>query len=612
MAEPPGAQPALGIDAVEWLATGENTVTVVVTGRWRRRAAWRGRPMLVIEVHGRHRRFRAIAEPPSVAGATPGTWRISFSIPAELAPHLGRQAWLQLGAVVVPLPGVVEAGGLEPEAEVPGAPETESPSFEEDAPAVKPAPAGAAEEHARDRGESVLAAAAELSERIQQLEQERREAERRAHAEHARRLELEEQQADLHPQLAAAQSRIRDLERQLAEARGTRWRANLVNEIAVARGAPAASSSAPEFDHGAAALAREQLDRERLVIAGAEADRAAQLERELRDHMLRAELLYEVIDDLRLLLDQIRGLPAPAEDEAVAVVEPVRLDEALARLREDIPPPEAGPASETGRAPGSDGEPSASDATVSAVDAPSVARPTRKSWLLRALRTLAKDDPAAAGRIVLGLLPAERLAYDEPLAYDLLLSDAGCIQATTVRGSATRVADAILPRDLGQIDFRVTGELETLARLLLAGRLRRRFGRRVASVQGDRKALRALTSLVRTPLGLKELYSAGVRLDPPLAFRLAAVMIDRKATASHRFTIAHRGPAGSWYLKISGTAGPSVSDAPPLGPVATTIVSEPGALVAVLAGEEVPGVVVRGVAEPLELIRDWIQRAQSG
>jgi hypothetical protein len=621
MAEPPGAQPALGIDAVEWLPTGDKTVTVIITGRWRRRASWRGRAMLVIEVQGHHHRFRAIPEPPSVAGATPGTWRMSFSIPAELAPHLGGQAWLRLGAVVVPLPGVVgprapeaepsEPGVAEPKAQPPEILEAKAapPAGEQpETPPEQQEPVRAGEEHARERAENVIAAVSQLSERIQHLESERRAAEQRANEEHARRLELEEQHADLHPQLAAAQSRVHELERQLSEARARPWRAQLSTEIAVARHAPRAVGHGHALDESAADRARAQLELEGEVIASAEADQSAALERELRDQALRAERLYEVIDELRAVIDAIRGVEVPGLP--VEGVEPVRLDAALARLREEIPgPPEAVEVSSVPEAAASEAEvsPPVQEQPV----AGPVAAPTRKSWLLRTLRKLAKDDPSAAGRIVLGLLPAERLVYAQDVAYDLVLSELGCVQVTA-RGAATQIWEAPGPRNALEVDFRLTGSLETFARFVLAGRLRRRSGRRMASFDGERKRLPALTSLVRTPLGLQELYAGGMRLDPALAFRLAASMIDPKAADGHRFTIGNRGPDQAWYLRIAGRERPVVTNAAPLGSVATTIVCEPALLLGVLAGVEQPGVVVRGAGEPLALLRDWILRAQSG
>src|ERR1700761_1791856 len=103
MNEPPGPASVLGIESVEWVAEGGENLTVRVTGRWRRRRpAWSGQPTLVIEGPGRRYRFPATAEPPSLTGTGPGMWRISFAVPAALAPELGGRAWLQFGSVVIP------------------------------------------------------------------------------------------------------------------------------------------------------------------------------------------------------------------------------------------------------------------------------------------------------------------------------------------------------------------------------------------------------------------------------------------------------------------------------------------------------------------------------
>ena len=99
---------ALGIEAVEWFARGEESLTVRVTGRWRRRRpALSGQPLLVIEADGQRHRFPAMPEPPGLTGAAPGTWQLSFTVPAALAPRRLERAWLQMGAVVVPLPVAV-------------------------------------------------------------------------------------------------------------------------------------------------------------------------------------------------------------------------------------------------------------------------------------------------------------------------------------------------------------------------------------------------------------------------------------------------------------------------------------------------------------------------
>ena len=125
---------ALGIEAVELVSDGGRSVTVRVTGRWRRRRPeLRGQAMLVVETGTVRQRFVAMPEPPSLIGAAPGTWRLSFTVPAELAPQLAGKTFLQLGAVMVPLPvgEVVEApagDGSRPEPLDPPGPELLEPA----------------------------------------------------------------------------------------------------------------------------------------------------------------------------------------------------------------------------------------------------------------------------------------------------------------------------------------------------------------------------------------------------------------------------------------------------------------------------------------------------
>src|SRR5438105_44227 len=106
MTDPPGLPAGLAIEAVQWLAEGGENLTVRITGRWRRRpTSSTGQPLLVIEdSEGHKHRFPAMPEPPSLTGAAPGTWRMSFSVPASLAPPVIARAWLQLGAAAIPLP----------------------------------------------------------------------------------------------------------------------------------------------------------------------------------------------------------------------------------------------------------------------------------------------------------------------------------------------------------------------------------------------------------------------------------------------------------------------------------------------------------------------------
>src|SRR5579862_3793241 len=116
---------SLGIEAVECVAEGGPTLTIRVIGRWRRRRPEvRGQAMLVVETEGGRQRFLAMPEPPSLTGAAPGTWRMSFSVPAALAPALPGRTYLQLGGVMVPLP----IGEVTIASEAPEEPAVDGPS----------------------------------------------------------------------------------------------------------------------------------------------------------------------------------------------------------------------------------------------------------------------------------------------------------------------------------------------------------------------------------------------------------------------------------------------------------------------------------------------------
>ncbi|HEY2636614.1 MAG TPA: hypothetical protein VGI54_04440, partial [Solirubrobacteraceae bacterium] len=240
MSDPPGLPSALGIEAVETLPEG-NSLTVRVTGRWRRRRPeWHGPAILVVEAQGTRYRFPAMPEPPSVTGTMPGTWRMTFSVAPELGPHLSGRSWLQLGSLVAPLPVFAET-------KIGGPPERTGTAEPTDPPEPEPLPGRRrpgelAIEHARRRASEAEALAAELALRVDQLERTleearaqparleraRRAAEQSAHAESARRAELEEQLAeqeraldDARARAAALALRVEELEHELRRLRRT-------------------------------------------------------------------------------------------------------------------------------------------------------------------------------------------------------------------------------------------------------------------------------------------------------------------------------------------------------------------------------------------------------
>lgn len=690
MTDPPGGPSALGIESVQWIAQGGENLTVRVTGRWRRRRPnWSGQPVLVIEAQGRRHRYPAMPEPPSVTGTAPGTWRMSFSVPAALAPHLGGRAWLQLGSVLVALPVEVEPEGL-----FAGGPAGAStPAADPDTLAQRRARSSElAVEAARTRAAAAEEAAAELASRVQHLEREldraRREparlhalvaarerttraVEQRAYAERALREELQEQLAERvraprHTdeqlaELAALKERVHELEAEIerlrrqadeaeqiaAAARAARERAErrvlarsgMQAELELARWAPFAGSvptpgavtgaveplglrserqmtgrraplaaPPPQLESRLAAetqmsstldALREEFvelrtlaERESASRAQAQA-RALRLERELHEQVLRCARSYEAVDELRGEIEAMRvALAGRLGGEVVPApsVDPERLAAALTRLREASPVPAPG-AEDPERTERAEGPASA--------------------WLARVFRALAARDAAAAGRLALALLPSQRLVHPGPLAYDLVLEELGCVQVS-VGGGEVRVHLADVPR--AEAQFQVIGDLPSLARLLASGRVRRRLGRGRARIGGRRAGFAALAKLVRAPLTLPELYEAGVRLPPWLAFTVVSLMVDPSWTKAERFSIAHQdrgAQSAGVYLHVQDGAPLSVTDSAQRGPV-TTIVCPADRLLAVLYGASELDAELSGDERTLALLQSWVKRAQSG
>lgn len=675
MTDPPGIQGVLALEAVEWAHGDRDKLTVRVRGRWRRRRPdWRGQATLVIEADGQRHRFPAVPEPPSLSGAPPGGWEMTFTIPAWLAPHLGGRMWLGLGLVMVPLPapvgppGAIESEQPEPPA-VPGVPEAE------------PGPEAALADmtiRAQRLERELVQARRELErarrepERLRELlaerDRQRRAAEQRAHAEEALRLELQEAldsselPASRQPlieagELAHAEERVRQLESQLAALRRrVREAESRVEPVAGPRppsfdlrrefGAATALPPAPERHEPdripVAEVERRALDGEHQLIVARAATfgalthrdpvsaalervlaeiraelvelatiaerehatrlaaehRVAELERALQERELGSPRASDVVHELRGVLEQARseraatGSASPATDattpDRAMGIEAGRFDAALSRLRASAPP--------------EDGEPGA--------------RPPVRAWLKDAFSRLTARDPEAAGRLLVGLLPAQGLVHGAPIAYDLVLGEELTIQLTLSEPSASPViAITDGPRPLSVVAFRASGDHASLARLANAPSARRVLRRGRARVDGRRREVGAMVELVRSPLGLDELYEAGVRLEPELAMRLAASMLRPAWTAGERFTIAHLegGPTGpATYLNVRRDQPATVTDTPPLGPVATTIACSSEVLLALLAGKPEPAVTISGDAGPLLAVLGWLERAQRG
>ena len=242
--------------------------------------------------------------------------------------------------------------------------------------------------------------------------------------------------------------------------------------------------------------------------------------------------------------------------------------------------------------------------------------PAVPATLAGPFRTLCRRDPALAGRLAVSLLGMERIAYPHPIAFDLLLGPGGgCIQVTSSEARTDVVAETTA-RPLEQVGFRVVGGPDRLARLLVAGRLRRRLGFGVARVRGDRDGLAALEALLALPLDLPALVDGGMLTDSTTMLSLVAAMVRPEWTRGAHFAVSHRdGDSSPSYLVFSGGRRPEVTPTAPAGPIATVISCADHDLASVLTGAIAPGaagIQVLGDAAPLTQLQGWIKRAQSG
>ncbi|MGZ4272690.1 MAG: hypothetical protein ACXVRP_02890, partial [Solirubrobacteraceae bacterium] len=250
-------------------------------------------------------------------------------------------------------------------------------------------------------------------------------------------------------------------------------------------------------------------------------------------------------------------------------------------------------------------------ASTALVRSPSMHEALARPSLERAFRTMARTDPDAAGRLLLELLPLQRVVYPNPVAYDLVLAPDRCVWVSVPNGTPT-IEVQTAARSRREVDFQVVGDPARIARLLTVSGWRRFLRRRVARVRGRKEEVAALSSLLGVPLDLGALHRAGVRPDPLIAFGLLAAMIDPAWTATERFTLAHASPEASrTYLVVREGRPLSATRTAPDGGPSTTLYCPTDGLLAALAGEPVPGVRVDGDVGAFLSLRKWIKRAQS-
>jgi hypothetical protein len=361
-------------------------------------------------------------------------------------------------------------------------------------------------------------------------------------------------------------------------------RAALESERRARRAADAALAAARD-EAAAVAAARDQAaaegeslhariaDLERAAAATPEPDRLARLAREQAE-MSATTAQAAPQPDLAARLDAA----AAALRERTPVAQPAEAEAEVAEVAEVAEPPEAEP-------PEAEAEPEVAEPAprtplriVSPATPPAradVVGTSRRDYpLLRgALVKLAHDDPAAAGRILVALLPAQGAVIAGPLAYDLTIHEVGTFAVDVADGTA-RAQALERPRGRRHAAFHLRADALTLAELL-AGVDHRigRYGGRVR-IKGRRRRSKPLRELIGAQLTLAEAARAGALPEPGLAWRALGYAVHPSWTSGHAFGVVHHltgDEPQSWYVTARDAGGLAVTTAEPTEPPAASV-----------------------------------------
>jgi ribonucleoside-diphosphate reductase beta chain len=239
-----------------------------------------------------------------------------------------------------------------------------------------------------------------------------------------------------------------------------------------------------------------------------------------------------------------------------------------------------------------------------------------------AVKRLTAADPELAARMVVHAMPAAAADLEPPLAFRIDVDGLGAwVVEATPEGPARVELDGT---NGGGEDFALRTDPASLARLaagtspvrlMLSGRLRLSGRRRKAL------ALRRLSD----DAGLRELARMGIPVDPDLAYRALAHVIDPEWTRGHRFRVAYElsgDGGGCWVVDVDdgsvrveggpGLSGPEALNVRPDGVVRLSV----DTWRALVSGEVSPNAAMQdglttvdGALPPITLLGRWIDRA---
>jgi hypothetical protein len=235
--------------------------------------------------------------------------------------------------------------------------------------------------------------------------------------------------------------------------------------------------------------------------------------------------------------------------------------------------------------------------------------------LLRgAIVKLAHDDPAVAARLLVALLPAQAVAIEGPLSYDVTIREAGTF-GVAIAGGRASVERLEAPHPRSVADFHLIGDAVTIAEVL-AG-VNHRIGRFFGPIRarGRRRRVKELRPLTAGTVSLQDAARAGARLDPELVYRVLAYAVHPSWTRGCDFTVAQEvtgEPPETWYLTARDGAGLTLSNTADGDPDATVTMGR-DVFDRLLRGEPVPRgrrPAVHGDREAVDQLQACTQRAR--
>jgi hypothetical protein len=304
----------------------------------------------------------------------------------------------------------------------------------------------------------------------------------------------------------------------------------------------------------------------------------------------------EIVRDLAQAAERLREATPPVSDDVAA--EP---DLTIARSAGNIEIPAGEPAD----------EPDTSDRALLAPRLVSAAERSTDGWLAGAIERLAGRDAQAAAKLVVALLPVQRLFVTHDTTYDLTVTELGTFRVQLHAG-ATTVEPQAEPGGRREVDFHLEGPAAALSEFAGGGTRRRPKG---THLEGSRRRLKKLLKELRDPIRLADVARSGALIEPGLILAALAAGVDPAQTAGHTFTVAwnvtgQRG--GTWTVKV-GDGFPTVSEGEPEGGATATVHVAQGAFLPLLAGVAPPPGLqpsVTGNANAVALLRAWFDGAQ--